>query len=140
MSIVQQQPLNRQPKGQPCALCGRNSATGKTVAIVGWVGPTCYHRVAALERSLETLDLKRFLEGPVGFQAEPSEDAHGVSCWVFPEHIQVLMRRAEKLGFLFEWGWVEVGGAATCWLRLPKNSERRRKIFIRLEHAQMAVA
>ena len=140
MSIVQQPTLNRQRKGQPCALCGRLSETGKSVAVIGWVGPTCYHRVAALEQCLERLDLKQFLDGPIQFTPVESEDADGISMWVWPMYIEPMKRRAEKLGFLFEWSWPRVDGPATCWLRLPRNPERRRKVFIRLEHAQMATA
>lgn len=128
-------------KTERCQLCGRRSDTDKNIPVVGWTGPECAHKVAALEATLERLDLKRYLDGPVPFNAEPDEDAHSVSRWVFPEHIQAVMRRAKALGFLFQWGWVEYDtGASQCWLRLPHNAERRRKVWARLKREQTAVS
>lgn len=132
--------LNRHPKGQPCALCGCPSETGKSVPLVGWAGPECARKVAALAESLEKLDLKRFLDGPVQFTPVESEDADGISMWVWPMQIEHMKRRAEMLGFSFEWSWPRTDGPATCWLTLPRNAERRRKLWGRLEQVQRMAA
>ena len=142
MTRVARQALNTQRPVERCALCARPiGPDAKVVPHIGKVGSTCAHRVAAIEQSLEKHDLTRFLESPVDFDAEPDEDAHSISRWVFPDHIQAVMQRAEKLGFQFLWGWTdERAGAARCWIVLPRNAERRRSVWTQLEKGYMVSA
>lgn len=131
---------NRQPKAQPCSICGRSTTTGKTVALFGFVGPTCYTKLAALTETLERGGLHEFLSGPVQFTPVESEDADGLSMWVWPMEIEGMKRRAERLGFNFEWHWPRTDGPATCWLNMPWTGKLRRRVMHRLEHAQLGAA
>jgi hypothetical protein len=107
------------------------------VPMLGWVGPTCAQKFAALERTIERDGLTDFLSGHVTFEPVESEDAHGVSCYDFPLHIQEMRHRAERLGFHFEWKWIMRFESASCWLSLPRSGKLRRRLFARLEHAQL---
>jgi hypothetical protein len=140
MTTVARQALTSQRPVERCALCGRPiRADAKVVPLIGKVGDTCYHRVAAIEGTLQKLGLTPLLEGTIEFEPEPGEDAHGVSSYVFPEHIQKLMNSAEKLGFRFEWEWTTCYESARCRIVLPRGAELRRRVWARTGQWERAV-
>lgn len=56
MSIARRKPSN---PGRRCELCGRQAETGKLTEL-GWAGPECQRKVAALPKILEALQIKGF--------------------------------------------------------------------------------
>lgn len=118
-----------------CRICGQEARTGREVEHIGWTGPDCSRKVAALHQTLERNGLTEMFQGRVEFDAVESEDAHGVSCWVFPAHVELRMHRAEALGLNFIWGWLE-RGRAECYASLPNGetptqARKRKRIFNR---------
>lgn len=133
MDIIQHSHPLRQSPPQTCTRCGRQSSMGKSVPLLGYFGPECYSKVAALKQVLEQRGLVEFLNGPVQFQPIESEDAHGVSMWVFPSYVQTMKNRAERLGFRFLWDWPRTDGPATAELKLPHGDNLRKRLVGKLE-------
>lgn len=115
--------------GQRCRVCGTLSRTGRVVEHIGWCGPECVRKVAALHETLEREGLSEMFAGRVEFDPVESEDLNGVSMWTWPVEIDDLRRRAEALGLRFEWSWARTDGPAECYVRLPDNRRARRRLF-----------
>lgn len=138
-TLAENRAARRHPP-KPCDACGTLTRKSKHVPGIGEVGSTCYQKVAALNAVLEQRGLTELFGGRREFAPQPSEDADGISQWVFPAHILTLRDRAEKLGLRFEWNWPRRAGPAECWVSLPRSIKLRRRLLARLERVQAAVA
>lgn len=123
-----------------CRVCGQEARTGSVVQHIGWVGPDCKRKVAALHQTLEQNGLTEMFEGRVEFYPVESEDADGLSMWTWPLEINALRRRAEALGLKFCWHWAQTDGPAEGWIRLPDNRKARKRLFERQELEQRHAA
>lgn len=126
--------------GQRCRICGTLSRTGRVVEHIGWCGPECVRKVAALHETLERAGLTEMFGGRVEFYPVESEDLNGVSMWTWPADIDELRVRAERLGLRFEWHWPRTDGPAQCYVRLPQNVRARKRLFGGLGRVVLGVA
>jgi len=129
--------VRRPPKaaGAHCTICGTFSRNGKRIDGVGWVGPTCYRKIAALKAVLERDGLTTMFEGRVEYDVERGRDSAGVVQLYAPANVSALHRRAEQLGFKVKWEWLEKNVRAACWISIPESGKMCRRLFHRLEKA-----
>ena len=119
-----------------CGICSREiNPDSAVIPVFGRVGGRCRVRHAAMAATLTREGLGEFLNGPVSFEPIESEDAHGVSMWVYPAHIQRLKDRAARLGFRVLDSWPRTDGPASLELKLPHQDKARNKLLKRLERA-----
>ncbi len=131
---LQARAQSRQRPVVRCGLCGREiHPDAASLPLWGKVGGHCKARLATMTQTLHREGLGEFLNGPIEFQPIESEDAHGVSMWVYPSRIQRLQRRATALGFRVIEDWPRTDGPASCELKLPVNDKARRRLVGKLE-------
>ncbi|MDZ7704758.1 MAG: hypothetical protein U5L04_09785 [Trueperaceae bacterium] len=115
----------RNAKPTTCELCGRRVDTGnaKIVPVIGPVGPTCYHRVSAVEEVLTQNGLEPLLSGPVRITLDDIRAGNDP----LPRNARQL---AYKLGLLLNSRTEEDAEgtitAATFWLTIRSGKTLRR--------------
>ena len=123
---------------RPCTACGTQTRTGRTVEPLGFFGPECIHKVAALEAVVKRSGLESLLAGRVRVELIETTDAHGWGRIDYSADTARLKWQAEKIGL--KWFAEQIGETleADCWVQLPKGVEARRRLFGGLEALRAA--